>query len=263
MKLFLCPNCYTSEQIGQARDCIAALEAGGRHICALSPAHSAALCGDSSLARFTPGESDLILSLGGDGAILRAAQVAIQWGKPLFGINSGSLGYLSALELGDVGELDRCLSTCPIIPRSLLEFVYEGETRYALNDVVLGKGEFGETVGLTVRSGNAPEMKFRGDGVILATPTGSTSYTLSAGGPWLAQGLDALAVTPICSHTAGVCPMVVSGKDPVTVHVDRGAVRLYADGAGLGLVTGDLTVRRSARTLALYGRRETGRLLSC
>ena len=174
MKLFLAPNIFTETQVSQAVECVSILKGSG-HKCALSSENSVKLFGDSRSALFSPQESDMIVSLGGDGAVLRAAQTAIEFKKPLLGINNGRLGYLCALNYSELDRFNVLLPELKHSERQLLKLRYHGVERLALNDVIIGKQNFGETVDLDINvSGSAP-LRLRGDGIIIATPTGSLS----------------------------------------------------------------------------------------
>ena len=251
MKLYLMPNGYTGEQAAQATACLAALEAAG-HTCSLSPADAAHLFGNNGRARFPAEESDLIVSLGGDGAVLRAAQTAIRCKKPLLGINSGRLGYLCAVELGQLDRFDEALAACTLSRRTLLETDTDDGPRYAVNDLFAGKAAFGGTIDLRILVDGEDIGGFRGDGLILATPTGSTAYNLSCGGPILEPELPAVVLTPICPHTLNFRPMVLSRDRRITVVALDNTGRLFADGTDLGTLKKRTEFRCSQQTLALY-----------
>ncbi len=254
MKLFLCPNGFTGEQAEQAAECISALEKYGGHKCALSFTDSHRLTDDDRYARFSPAESDMIVSLGGDGSVLRAAQTAIIYEKPLIGINSGRLGYLCVMNLFEAVRFNELLPKCVCSKRSLLEFTYDSDTHYALNDVVIAKKNFGETVDLSVCIDDEDVIRVRGDGLIIATPTGSTAYNLSSGGPMLDPDTPSIVLTPICPHASHAHPIVLGDKRTVTVKERDKFAQVYADGSHIGSLFSDVTVRRSRRTLSLYSR---------
>ncbi|MBO4885681.1 MAG: NAD(+)/NADH kinase [Clostridia bacterium] len=259
MKLFVCPNQSTPRQIDAARRSIQALERGLKAQCALAADDSRVVFGDAAHAAFSPRESDFIVSIGGDGAVLRAAQAALAADRPLLGINGGRLGYLCALDLADVETLSaERLARWPISPRTLLAFEFGGRERLALNDVVIAKRSFGTTVELTAELTGAPAMKLRGDGVIIATPTGSTAYNLSAGGPILMPDAGCFALTPICAHASQQRARVFSDSASVTLSAARPDVDdacVYADGIALGALDQPLTVRRAEKTLRLLAPR--------
>lgn len=254
MKLLIHANGFTGEQTAQAAACFAALESGGNE-CALPPADSIRLFGDRSRAGFGPGESDIIISLGGDGSVLRAAQTAIAWDKPLLGINSGRLGYLCALDFAETGRFSEIFSQCVCTERTLLELTYDSETYYALNDVIIAKENFGETADLSVHIDSGSLLRVRGDGLIISTPTGSTAYNLSAGGPVLDAAMPSILLTQICPHAARACPIVLSDRRTVTVEERNRRAQVYADGRNIGNLSGVIAVRRAEKTLRMYSRR--------
>jgi len=251
VKILLCPNGYTGEQAEQAIVCLSALEKSG-HSCALLEADSYKLLGDDCYMRFAPAESDVIVSLGGDGAVLRAAQTALLYEKPLIGINSGRLGYLCAVNYSDIGSFDQILTSCEYHRRMILEYDYNDETRYALNDVVVAKKNFGETVALSLLIDKEENTRIRGDGLIISTPTGSTAYNLSAGGPVVSPDAHSFVVTPICSHMAGAYPIVMGEDRVLSVMMERSCrADLFADGHRIGNIDREVTIRKSSRSLYL------------
>lgn len=173
---------------------------------------------------------DLMLSLGGDGTLLRAARLVLDREIPLLGINLGNLGFLTSVGARDLeGALDRVMAGDYVMERRFTlrcDFVGEGglvqNGAHALNDVVVHKAGAARVVRLAVEietEGQAPDEigSFSGDGLIVATPTGSTAYNLSAGGPIVAPTMECLTVTPICPFTLAMRPLVVSSRSTVTV----------------------------------------------
>lgn len=258
MKLFICPNQNTPQQIEAARRVIESLERLPAR-CALTRADSRLIFGDDSRAGFPPEESDMIVSIGGDGAVLRAAQTALAADKPLLGVNGGRLGYLCALDLKDVDALTaERLFAWPVSPRTLLSFEFGGQARVAVNDVVIAKKSFGSTVELYASIGGASPLRLRGDGVIIATPTGSTAYNLSAGGPILLPDAGCFALTPICAHASRQRARVFGDSSEITLSPARPNLDdagVYADGLALGALTGPITLRRADRALKLLAPR--------
>ena len=254
MRLFLAPNDFTGRQVEQAGRCLHRLAACG-HACAVSRGDSLRLFGDERGAAFEPGESDLIVSLGGDGSVLRAAQLAIQCARPLLGINSGRLGWLCAMDFDEIDRFDAVLEDCVRSEKRLLTFEYRGAGFHALNDVVLGKRDFGGTVDLDVTVGEGGPVRLRGDGLIIATPTGSTAYNLSAGGPILDAAISAFLLTPVCPHGGFVHPVAIDDSRSVRVAVRNDPVGLYADGRHVGDLEDFIEVRRAEAALSIFARR--------
>lgn len=253
MKLFLCPNGYNEKQKEQALEGIAQLERQG-HICALSVQNSISLYGNEDKAVFTAADCDLVVSIGGDGAVLRAAQVAISADKPLVGINSGRLGFLCVMTLAEVENFNTLFSSCRLSKRSLLEFKYGEEVHRALNDVVISKEDIGTTADLTVSVEGYTRYTMRTDGLVISTPTGSTAYNYSAGGPVLDPSCDSIAITPICALYGTIRTVVTDFKNAITVSERNDHALVISDGRTIGPITGELTVYRSEKQLALYMR---------
>lgn len=198
---------------------------------------------------------DAVVSLGGDGTLLRAARSVFSRRVPIVGINLGRLGFLTALSPGSIAEgLRRILGGDYVIEeRVALEAEVlagrDGRRRRftALNDVVVHKAGEARVARLDLwagaRGGREQEIgSFSGDGIIFSTPTGSTAYSLSAGGPIVAPELDCLLVTPILPHTLAVRPLVVPRLQTITVAAlgRAGQLHLTVDGQeGVALADGD------------------------
>lgn len=185
-------------------------------------------------------EAEILLVLGGDGTLIRAAQKVAPLQIPILGINTGHLGFLTELESTEIFDhLERVMAGDYLIEERMLltARVMRQDQQVlevtSLNDAVISKGHRARLVGLEVMVGNTQVGRYRADGVIVATPTGSTAYSLSAGGPIVGPTLDVLLVTPICPHTMNSRAMVVAGSEPVIVTVldSPGEVGLSADGS--------------------------------
>ncbi|HYW11969.1 MAG TPA: NAD(+)/NADH kinase [Longimicrobium sp.] len=184
--------------------------------------------GDGNL--LTPemcGDLDLLLTLGGDGTLLRGARMVVLAGVPVLGINLGHLGFLTSAPRDEVeSALAHWLAgEFAIDTRMVLAVHVEGadgvagKTHLALNDAVLHKGGGGRVIRLSMRAMHDVVGSYSADGIILATPTGSTAYSLSAGGPIVSPSVDCIIATPICPHTLGVRPLVLPAHETVTVEV--------------------------------------------
>ena len=249
MKLYICANGFNEDQLKQAKGCL--LELQKKHQCSMSEELAAKLDPDHNSTCFEVKDCDLIVSLGGDGALLAAAQTAIREDKPLVGINAGRVGYLCAMKFEDIAEFDERLSSCKKVDCTLLEVEHEGETYYALNDVIVSKTNFGKTVDLSVFAEEEKLFHVRGDGVIVSTPTGSTAYNRTAGGPFIDEDVPALGITAICSIEVK-SPHVVSDDKKVTVRVDHEDAGIYADSRFLGTYNDELQIKKADKTLTLY-----------
>lgn len=182
--------------------------------------------------------SDLVISLGGDGTLLGAARLFAPAGVPVLGINLGHLGFLTAAEPEHIEQLllDLVAGRCSLEERNLLAASVHRHGQVegsflALNDVVITKSTFAR-IQVTCYIGNEYFSTYRGDGVIIATATGSTAYSLSAGGPIVSPALDCLVITPICPHALGARSLVISGQETfqAVVAAHKGNLILTADG---------------------------------
>lgn len=167
---------------------------------------------------------DALLTLGGDGTLLRGARALGGRSVPILGINLGRLGFLTCCQANELGEaLERFAhGEYQAEPRMMLQAIArdaDGEERdrwFALNDVVLSKTGIARAVRLRVEANGEPVATYAADGIVVSTPTGSTAYSLSAGGPVLYPTLDTMVVTPVSAHTLAVRPLVL----PATIEVD-------------------------------------------
>lgn len=182
--------------------------------------------------------ADVALVLGGDGALLKAARVAAPYGVPILGVNLGHLGFLTAVEPTGLEEaLARVFrGEYTIEERMMLRAQVERSGRvvrsfYGLNDAAVTRGTFARVIKYESRIDGSLIGTFLADGVIVATPTGSTAYSLSAGGPIVHPGVEALIVTPICPHTIGARTVVAMPGQRVTIRVlSRDDAMLTVDG---------------------------------
>ena len=187
---------------------------------------------------------DLIIAVGGDGTMLHAAGVAAGSDVPLLGINRGRLGFLADVMPAEMlPKLDQILSgdfireTRLMLKARLIENDGNCSEALALNDIVIQRWETGRMVDFETRVDGCYINTHSGDGLIVATPTGSTAYALSCGGPIIEPKLDAVVVVPVCPHTLSDRPIVIPAKQEIEVRlVDRADIRaeVAADGHSLG-----------------------------
>lgn len=147
---------------------------------------------------------DLVVTVGGDGTILHSAKHALCYDKPLLGINTGRLGFLAQVEANEIELLSRLASgNYKINSHMILQVTIDGDdtVRYAINDVVISKGNLSHLVDLDIAEHGQSIASYRADGLIFATPIGSTAYSLSAGGPIVNPSIDTIILTPICPHS--------------------------------------------------------------
>lgn len=152
--------------------------------------------------------AEILIVLGGDGTLLDAARSAAPLGKPVLGLNMGHLGYMTELELSELPLLERLFTgDYEIDERAMLSVQVRASGKgvraesFALNDVVISNGSVARIVDLELYEGGGLVSSYRADGLIVATPTGSTAYSLSAGGPIIDPHLSCLCVTPVCPHS--------------------------------------------------------------
>lgn len=162
---------------------------------------------------------DVIISLGGDGTFLTAAMKFFGEDIPIAGINLGNLGYLSA---GCKDDLDEILlnilnNNYTIEERTVLEACTGDKKLYALNDVTINRANYGKMIKVDVFLDGKYMDTYNGDGIIVGTSTGSTAYSLSAGGPIIEPVVDAMLITPICSHSLVQRPLIISSDRNVLV----------------------------------------------
>jgi NAD+ kinase len=191
-----------------------------------------------------PGLADLLIVLGGDGTLLSMARAVGDLGVPIMGVNLGGLGFLTATTLDEMlPSLEAALAGHMVIEERLMllaRVIRNGAAvceHMALNDVVITKSAMSRIIGLTVSVAGQYATAYRADGLIISTATGSTAYSLSAGGPIVAPSVDAIVLTPICSHTLTNRPIVLpaSQRIEVTIQSDQ-EIMLTVDGqVGVGL----------------------------
>lgn len=205
-----------------------------------------------------PGQVDLVVVLGGDGTFLSVAHLAAEQGVPVMGVNLGSLGFLTEVPLSEMTlTLDALLAGNEEIvsARWLLEANCSGKSFLCLNDAVINKGALARMIQMKVWVDGLDVAILKADGLIISTPTGSTAYSLSAGGPILQPRIPAIIITPICPHTLTFRPMAVASESAVKVRLLAAdeEVFLSLDGQrGMTLRKNDeFEVRRASRELQL------------
>ena len=198
-----------------------------------APGRGITLFTDEGLEEFWPkapkpmgaGKLDALITLGGDGTLLRGARRLDGQETPILGINLGRVGFLTTAARDSVAHAIEALAAgrYAIERRQVLRAVIKGEDgserslTNALNDVVVHKGGVARVVRMRVLIGDEEVGPYSADGIVVATPTGSTAYSLSAGGPIVVPGVEALIVTPICAHTLAVRPIVIPASSEVTL----------------------------------------------
>jgi len=186
--------------------------------------------GTSADARPAGDDCRLVVALGGDGTILRALQLAIPHHAPVLGINFGRVGFLADLPGDRLGEALDAISRGEAVVDERTALVADfGDPAYrvvAVNDVVIGRVPGHGAARLRVFVGEDELLPLRGDGVVVASPTGSTAYTVGAGGPAVAPGLDAITLTPLAAQGSPLRSLVVEGSDLLRIEIDKASAPL-------------------------------------
>ena len=269
MKIILCPNPFRDKGLKAAKTAGTLLANAGAEVvtCFPFPVDKSVL-GDvdrniriKDLRTELPGASFLVC-FGGDGTILHAAKDASSFNVPILGVNLGSVGFMAELEQGEMDKLKRLVTgEYTLESRMLLDVrvVRDGRTLFrsvALNDAVVTKGAVARIIDLQVFGDKILISNIYGDGVIMATPTGSTAYSLSAGGPIVEPTAENIIMTPISAHTLQSKAMVLDKNRRIEVTVPKSSRKtayLSVDGGkAFKLISGDtVEISRSRRSLVL------------
>ena len=255
------PNPYRDQNFGTAREAIEILKKAGMQVKLCLPFEVDRTYDLPKDLHFTRLDremqtADLVVCFGGDGTILHMAKSATRRGIPLLGVNIGTMGFMAELESTELDKLALLgTDSFTIESRRMLDVTVQRDRDIifhdiSLNDVVITKGAVARIVYLTVKCDGVQALECGGDGLIVATPSGSTAYSFSAGGPIVEPEAENILITPICAHEMGARCIVASDRRVVTVELARNARRnayLSVDGGkALRLNMGDVaTVRRS------------------
>ena len=260
-RVILSPNPYRDKDFATLREAMAVLKSAGidTRVCLpFEVDRSYELPRDirfSRLDRELPG-ADMLICFGGDGTLLHTAKTATRQGIPVLGVNIGTMGFMAELESTELSQLARIANDDYTIDNRMMLDVTVHRDRdiifhdLCLNDVAITKGAVARIVHLKVQCDGVQAMECGGDGIIIATPTGSTAYSLSAGGPIVEPDAHSILITPICAHDVASRCIVVSDKRTVSVTMTQNARRnayLSVDGGRtLRMNMGDVaTIRRS------------------
>lgn len=196
-------------------------------------------------------EGDVAIAIGGDGTIIQAAKYAAFYEKPVLGINSGTVGFMAGLEPHELYRL-AVLKTgeYQIDRRMMLEVSVNGHQYYSLNEAVVSRGELTRIVDISIRFDEAKPISYHADGLIIATPTGSTAYSLSAGGPVIDPSVEGIVITPVCPHSLNSRPMFLHPQTSLQVIAssrNQAMVYLSIDGEEPPVTVNDqpITIQRA------------------
>ena len=260
-KVILTPNPYRDKNFQTVRDAMEILKAAGVETRLCLPFEVDRTYDLPKDLRFSRLDREMptasaVICFGGDGTILHMAKAATRQGIPILGVNIGTMGFMAELESGELSQLSRLASDdFTIDSRMMLDVTVHRDRDIifhdiCLNDCAITKGAVARIVHLAVKCDGVQAMECGGDGVIVATPTGSTAYSLSAGGPIVEPEAHSILVTPICAHDVASRSIVASDKRVITVTMTHNARRnafLSVDGGkALRMNMGDIaTIRKS------------------
>ena len=266
-KVILTPNPYRDKNFQTVRKAMQILQEAGMEVKLCLPFEVDRACDlprDLHFGRLDKEiqNADFVICFGGDGTILHMAKTATRHNVPILGVNIGTMGFMAELECSELDQLRRLATgDFTIDSRMMLDVTVQRDRNIifhemCLNDAVVTKGAVARIVHLSVSCDGVQAMECGGDGVIVATPTGSTGYNLSAGGPIVEPDTQSILITPICAHDLLSRCIVASPDRVVTVELTRNARRnafLSVDGGkAVKLSMGDITtVRRSNKQTKL------------
>ncbi len=269
MKIILSSNPYRDRSMRAAQEAKKILEGVGAEVCICLPftprrGERLDLPQDVALSELSVElpTADVLVCFGGDGTILHAARDATKYDVPVLGANMGSVGFMAELERGELHKLE-ALVTKPlqVEERMMLQIRHYRGNRllmedYALNDAVFSKGSTARVAEVEIWADTTLVNHTTGDGVIVASPTGTTAYSMSAGGPIVEPTSSALIVTPVCAHQLGARPMVLDAQRTVTIRIPRNSrktLSLAVDGGkAIRIMSGErVEVRKAERVTRL------------
>lgn len=260
-KVILTPNPYRDKNFNTVRNAMQILQNSGVEVKLCLPFEVDRTYDLPRDLRFSRLDKELptasaVVCFGGDGTILHMAKAATRQGVPILGVNIGTMGFMAELESSELSALAQlaaddyeidCRMMLDVTVHRDRDIIYHD---LCLNDAVITKGAVARIVHLEVKCDGVQAMECGGDGIIVATPTGSTAYSLSAGGPIVEPEAHSILITPVCAHDVGSRCIVASDKRVITVGLTRNARRnafLSVDGGkALRINIGDVvTIRKS------------------
>lgn len=171
-------------------------------------------------------QSDVIITIGGDGTIIRAAKYAVKYDKPIVTINLGHIGFIAGIEIDELELLNNLVSgkyteTCHSMLDICIDTEKCHEKFFALNEISITRHTYTNILDIDITSSDTNNIRYRADGIILATSTGSTAYSMSAGGPIVDPNLDCIILTPVCPHSLFSRSVVFGPKSKINMAVSR------------------------------------------
>ncbi len=183
-----------------------------------------------------PSDIDLIVVVGGDGSVIQASECSVRAGVPLVGVNVGKVGYLSEVDPSNLDVFDALIRGEYWVKEKMLLTVgvpedAEGKAIHAVNDIVVSHGGYLGLSAFKLEDGNGNSLVYRADGIVFATPQGSTAYSLSAGGPVVAHDVETMVVTPVCPHSFFNRSVLFNAAETLTVtNVGTADMKVSVDG---------------------------------
>lgn len=185
-------------------------------------------------------DCDAVIAVGGDGSLIHAAKKAAAYQKPVLGVNAGNLAFMAGVEKNELHLLKNLMTGEYVTDaRMMLEVFCQTPTKeapvslgYCMNDVVIARGEQIKLIHLDIFADKQPVNHYYTDGIILSTPTGSTAYSLSAGGPVVDPKIESILLTPICTHSLFARSLIFESHSEISVHIPSDAedIRISCDG---------------------------------
>ena len=248
MRIGLMMHSKREDALGYAHAAIAYLTSRGCEVM-LEDEAAAELMQIHDLPLFAGNEEclDVLLSLGGDGTLLRGAQYALRCGALLLGINLGRVGFLAEVEPEAMEEaLDRLIrGDYTTETRPAIKVTANGETFYAINDVAVSRGGYARLITVEAVVDGESTGRYLADGLVVASPTGSTGYSLSAGGPVISPQVQCMVITPICAHSLQHRPAIVHMGAKIQLNLmpeDEQTAALLVDGQARTVLSSGMSV---------------------
>jgi len=203
-------------------------------------------------------EADFLVALGGDGTLISLARRSYQFNKPILGINAGNLGFLTDINPDNIDEfLDKFLKgEYRIDERMVIEVHYRDKKLYAFNDIVISKEVISSMINVKVDTNESYLNTYYGDGLIISTPTGSTAYNLSAGGPVVYPLTEGFVLTPICPHSLTQRPLILPSNFELEIEVKENYAKLVIDGQEIYNLDEKIKVKKALNPAKLIHRME-------
>ncbi|AZV46709.1 NAD(+) kinase [Nautilia sp. PV-1] len=201
---------------------------------------------------------DFLVTLGGDGTLISVARRSYKFDKPILGINAGKLGFLTDINPDNIEAfLDKFLKgEYRVDERMVIEVNYLDTKLYAFNDVVISKDIISSMIHINVDTNESHLNRYYGDGLIISTPTGSTAYNLSAGGPVVYPLTEGFILTPICPHSLTQRPLILPSHFEIELEVENNNAKLIIDGQEIFDMKGKIKIKKASNPAKLIHRTE-------